>query len=122
MGFDSLSRERTIAGLQVTRARGRFGGKPTIQSLDPKQAALARKRSADGSMPAQEICAQSHSGRSTLYRSVHEERRAAAAERELASHEGAKLGNIEVDGERCHLPLGHRPDFGVILLQRPARR
>jgi DNA invertase Pin-like site-specific DNA recombinase len=79
MGFDSLSRERTIAGLQVTRARGRFGGKPTIQSLDPKKVALARKLYASGSMPVQELCAQLHVGRSTPYRYAHKERCDAAA-------------------------------------------
>ena len=72
-------RERTIAGLQAARARGRLGGRPTMQSLDPKKVALARKLYADGSMPVQEICTQLRIGRSTLYRYVHEERRDAAA-------------------------------------------
>jgi len=72
-------RERTTAGLQAARVGGRFGGRPTIQSLDPKKAALARKLYADGSMPVPEICAQLHIGRSTLYCYVHEERCDAAA-------------------------------------------
>lgn len=63
-------RERTNAGLQAARARGRLGGRPTIQSLDPKKVALARKLYADRTMPVQEICATLHIGRSTLYRYV----------------------------------------------------
>lgn len=61
-------RERTNAGLQAARARGRLGGRPTIQSLDPKKVALARKLYNDKSMPVQEICETLHIGRSTLYR------------------------------------------------------
>src|SRR5437016_3638899 len=49
-------RERTNAGLQAARARGRLGGRPKLQSLDPKKVALARKLYEDGSMPVQEIC------------------------------------------------------------------
>jgi len=64
-------RERTNAGLQAARARGRFGGRPTLQSLDPKKVALAKKLYADRGMPVQEICATLHIGRSTLYRYVH---------------------------------------------------
>jgi DNA invertase Pin-like site-specific DNA recombinase len=36
-------RERTNAGLQAARARGRLGGRPKLQTLDPKKVALARK-------------------------------------------------------------------------------
>ena len=61
-------RERTKAGLQAARARGRRGGRPTLQSLDPKKVALARTLYTDRSMPVQEICATFHIGRSTLYR------------------------------------------------------
>jgi DNA invertase Pin-like site-specific DNA recombinase len=63
-----MIRERTKAGLQAARARGRLGGRPTLQSLDPKKVALARKLHADRSMPVQEICDTLHIGRSTLYR------------------------------------------------------
>ncbi len=63
-------KERTNAGLQAARARGRLGGRPTIQSLDPKKVALARKLYADRNMPVTEICATLHIGRSTLYRYV----------------------------------------------------
>lgn len=65
-------RERTNAGLQAARARGRLGGRPTIQSLDPKKVALARKLYADRTMPVKEICSTLHIGRSTLYRYIHD--------------------------------------------------
>jgi DNA invertase Pin-like site-specific DNA recombinase len=66
-------RERTNAGLAAARARGRHGGRPTIQSLDPKKVALARKLYAERSLPVQEICSTLHIGRSTLYRYIQEE-------------------------------------------------
>ncbi|SRR5260221_7128935 len=65
-------KERTNAGLQAARARGRFGGRPTIESLDPKKVALARKLYADQTMPVKEICHTLQIGRSTLYRYVNE--------------------------------------------------
>jgi DNA invertase Pin-like site-specific DNA recombinase len=65
-------RERTRAGLQASRARGRFGGRPSLQSRDPKKIALAKKLYADQTMPVQEICDTLHIGRSTLYRYVQE--------------------------------------------------
>jgi DNA invertase Pin-like site-specific DNA recombinase len=63
-------KERTHAGLQAARARGRFGGRPALQSQDPKRVALARKLYADRSMPVQEISETLHIGRSTLYRYI----------------------------------------------------
>src|SRR6516162_7191664 len=60
-------KERTNAGLQAARARGRLGGRPKIQSFDPKKIALARKLYEDGNTPVQEICDTLHIGRSTLY-------------------------------------------------------
>jgi DNA invertase Pin-like site-specific DNA recombinase len=68
-----IIKERTNAGLQAARARGRIGGRPTIQSRDPKKIALARKLYADQSMTVQEICASLHIGRSTLYRYLQDE-------------------------------------------------
>jgi DNA invertase Pin-like site-specific DNA recombinase len=65
-------RERTNAGLHAARTGGRLGGRPTIQSLDPKKVALAKQLYADGSTPVQEICATLHIGRSTLYRYARE--------------------------------------------------
>jgi DNA invertase Pin-like site-specific DNA recombinase len=63
-------RERTSAGLQAARARGRVGGRPKLESLDPKKVAMARKLYADNSTPVKEICDTLHIGRSTLYRYV----------------------------------------------------
>lgn len=63
-------KERTVAGLQAARARGRRGGRPKIQTLDPKKIALARKLYAERSMPVQEICDTLHIGKATLYRYV----------------------------------------------------
>ncbi len=65
-------KERTIAGLQAARARGRLGGRPKLQSRDPKKIALARKLYEDGHMPVQEICDTLHIGRATLYRYVED--------------------------------------------------
>lgn len=64
-------RERTNARLQAAQARGRIGGRQSLQTLDPKKVALAKKLYADRSMPVQEICDQLHIGRSTLYRYIH---------------------------------------------------
>jgi DNA invertase Pin-like site-specific DNA recombinase len=69
-----IIKERTNAGLQAARARGRFGGRPTIQSRDPKKVALARKLYAERGMPVTEICETLHIGRSTLYRYLQEEK------------------------------------------------
>ena len=63
-------KERTNAGLQAARARGRLGGRPKLQVLDPKKIALAKKLYDDGNMPVKEICDTLHIGRSTLYRYV----------------------------------------------------
>jgi DNA invertase Pin-like site-specific DNA recombinase len=63
-------KERTNAGLQAARARGHFGGRPSMQSLDPKKVALAKKLYADRNMPVKEICEMLHIGRSTLYRYI----------------------------------------------------
>src|SRR5258707_14847153 len=68
-------RERTNAGLQAARARGRFGGRPTLQALDPKKVALAKQLYADPDLKrsVKEICETLHIGRSTLYRYLKEE-------------------------------------------------
>jgi DNA invertase Pin-like site-specific DNA recombinase len=66
-----IIRERTNAGLQAARARGRLGGRPKLQVLDPKKVALARKLYDDGHTPVKEICDTLHIGRSTLYRYVN---------------------------------------------------
>src|SRR5262249_10777231 len=63
-------KERTNAGLQAARARGRLGGRPRIEALDPKKVALAQKLYAEQTMPVQEICNTLHIGRTKLYRYV----------------------------------------------------
>lgn len=65
-----LIRERTHAGLTAARARGRKGGRPTIESKDPKKIAMALKLYDEMNMQVQEICATLHLSRSTLYRYV----------------------------------------------------
>src|SRR5215469_4444490 len=62
-----LIKERTVAGLRAARARGRIGGRPSVQSRDPKKIALATKLYEDGNTPVQEICDTLQIGRSTLY-------------------------------------------------------
>jgi DNA invertase Pin-like site-specific DNA recombinase len=73
-------RERTNAGLQAARARGRLGGRPTLQSRDPKKVALAKTLYAGRNMPVSEICAQLQIGKSTLYRYLKEESVVGAAQ------------------------------------------
>jgi DNA invertase Pin-like site-specific DNA recombinase len=70
-----LIRERTHAGLQAARARGRKGGQPSIESRDPKKIALARKLYAAQDMTAQEICDTVHISRTTLYRYLRKTQR-----------------------------------------------
>ncbi len=74
-------KERTNAGLQAARARGRFGGRRSLQVLDPKKVALAKKLYAERAMSVNEICDTLHIGRSTLYRYVQDD----GLERRLAS-------------------------------------
>jgi DNA invertase Pin-like site-specific DNA recombinase len=65
----SLIKERTIAGLEAARARGRLGGRP---KLDPsnKKAILARQLYKDKSRPVKEICQALHISRATFYRYI----------------------------------------------------
>ncbi|MFL5665918.1 MAG: recombinase family protein [Ktedonobacteraceae bacterium] len=65
-------KERTNAGLQAPRARGRLGGRPKIQTIDPKKITLAKKLYADRNMPVQEICDTLHIGRTTLHRYIRD--------------------------------------------------
>ncbi len=78
-------RERTIAGLQAARARGRFGGRPTMQSREPKKVALAKTLYAGRNMPVQEICAQLQISKSTLYRYLRDERAVGQAQQRQAA-------------------------------------
>src|SRR2546421_2459237 len=50
-----IIRERTNAGLQAARARGRVGGRPRIQTKDTKKITLAGKIYHDANMPVQQV-------------------------------------------------------------------
>ena len=66
-----LIRERTQAGLQAARARGRFGGRPKAESLNtPKKLAMAQALYNDKSNSIADICKTLHVSRATLYRYV----------------------------------------------------
>jgi len=59
-------RERTQAGLQAARARGRKGGRP--RSMDKKKVAMAKKLLADPLTRVVDVCGVLQISRSTLYR------------------------------------------------------
>ncbi|MFC1484220.1 recombinase family protein [Candidatus Neomarinimicrobiota bacterium] len=59
-------RERTLAGLQAARERGRVGGRP--KSLDDKQVAMARSLLEQNEHGIDEVCNALGVSRSTLYR------------------------------------------------------
>jgi len=61
-----LIRERTRAGLDAARARGKRGGRPP--KLDQKKRAQARTLHKDKSYTINDICRTLRIGRSTLYR------------------------------------------------------
>jgi len=63
-----IIRERTQAGLQAARARGRRGGRP--KALSPKKAEMARALYNDKNNSVDEICKTLHISRVTLYRYV----------------------------------------------------
>ncbi len=64
-----LIRERTMAGLQAARARGRNGGRP--KKLDEKKLALASKLLRDKETPIGEICEAVGVSSATLYRHLN---------------------------------------------------
>jgi len=66
-----IIRERTNAGLQAARARGRLGGRPKANSLNStKKVALAQSLYNDKNNTIGEICKTLHISRSTLYRYI----------------------------------------------------
>jgi DNA invertase Pin-like site-specific DNA recombinase len=66
-----LIRERTQAGLQAARARGRIGGRPKAQTLNtPKKVALAQSLYNDKTNTIGEICKILNISRATLYRYI----------------------------------------------------
>jgi DNA invertase Pin-like site-specific DNA recombinase len=62
-----LIRERTLAGLQAARARGRRGGRPRLLG-SARKVALVRALYADKTTTVAEICQTLHISRATLYR------------------------------------------------------
>ena len=63
-----LIRERTMAGLQAARSRGRVGGRK--REMTPEKVKMAARLMRDGSGDVQEICKTLNVSRSTLYRYV----------------------------------------------------
>jgi DNA invertase Pin-like site-specific DNA recombinase len=61
-----IIRERTNAGLQAARARGRLGGRP--KALSPRQVALAQSLYDSREHPIQDICDTLGISKGTLYR------------------------------------------------------
>ncbi len=65
----NLIRERTIAGLESARARGRLGGRPELE-VSSSKVAMAKKLCADKTNSIDEICKTLHISRATLYRYI----------------------------------------------------
>jgi len=66
-----IIRDRTKAGLEAARKRGRFGGRP--KKMDDKKIALAKTLMADKSNSLNEICEILHVSKATLYRCLKKE-------------------------------------------------
>ena len=64
-----IIRERTQAGLQAARARGRFGGRP--KALNPKKLSMAQALYNDKSNSISDICKALGISRATLYRYIN---------------------------------------------------
>jgi DNA invertase Pin-like site-specific DNA recombinase len=66
-----IIRERTNAGLQAARARGRLGGRPKAKTLNtPKKVAMAQSLYDNKNNTIDEICKTLDISRSTLYRYI----------------------------------------------------
>ena len=65
-----IIRERTIAGLNAARARGRKGGRPKV--MDEKMVAMTKTLMADHSNSVKDVCKTLGVSRSTLYRCLKE--------------------------------------------------
>ncbi len=63
----NLITERTMAGLEAARARGRKGGRPRL-TPSASQIAMAKKLYADQTNSIADICRTLHISRATLYR------------------------------------------------------
>jgi DNA invertase Pin-like site-specific DNA recombinase len=67
-----IIRERTQAGLQAARARGRLGGRPKVKTLNtPKKVAMAQALYNDKNNTIDEICKTLNISRATLYRYIN---------------------------------------------------
>src|SRR5437763_10463237 len=75
----NLIRERTNAGLQAARARGRLGGRP--KSLTGKKAEMAQEVYENKNNTIDEICKTLNISRATLYRYIQVTPNASAANR-----------------------------------------
>ena len=58
--------ERTMAGLEAAKARGRYGGRP--RALNEGKAKLARRLKDEGEHSVEDICEMLGVGRAILYR------------------------------------------------------
>src|SRR5438270_1427433 len=67
-----IIRERTTAGLEAARARGKLGGRP--KALSPEKIKLARRLYVDKDTSVSEICTMLGISRHTLQRYVRERR------------------------------------------------
>ncbi len=66
-----IIRERTNAGLQAARARGRLGGRPKAKSLDtPKKIQMVQSLYDNRNNTIEEICKTLNVSRATLYRYI----------------------------------------------------
>jgi DNA invertase Pin-like site-specific DNA recombinase len=65
----NLIKERTIAGLESARARGRLRGRPKLKATEGK-VAMARKLYADKTYTIEDICKTLNISRATLYRYI----------------------------------------------------
>lgn len=63
----NLIKERTMAGLQAARARGRTGGRPKLKPSATK-VTMAKQLYADHANSIEDICHTLHISRATLYR------------------------------------------------------
>jgi DNA invertase Pin-like site-specific DNA recombinase len=70
-----IIKERTNAGLQAARVRGRLGGRPKAKTLDTqKKIALAQSLYDDKNNTIEEICKTLNISRATLYRYIEVEK------------------------------------------------
>jgi DNA invertase Pin-like site-specific DNA recombinase len=62
----AIVRERTVAGLEAARVRGKKGGRKRV--MDERKVALAARLMRDGDVPVSEVCGAVGVSRATLYR------------------------------------------------------